>query len=104
MTNNSVKRMLSFIAIITLLFFCSCTSTRVIKAQPDTVWNEVKEDEIIRIVTTNGSRFYFRIAKIDTDTIIGHILKKRRVSSLQEPMGVENQQIFFYDIDKIEIR
>ena len=88
---------LAVIVMNTFLFSTACmTSTRVIKAQPDTIQNELKKGDRVKVTTKGGSSFRFRIADISSEAIIGRRLKKGK------PVGPDNLQILFNEIAKIE--
>lgn len=88
---------LAVIVMSTFLFSTACmTSTRVIKAQPDTIQNELKKGDRVKVTAKGGSSFRFRIADISSEAIIGRRLKQGR------PVGPDNLQILFNEIAKIE--
>ncbi len=90
------NKTLTFVVITTFFLSTSCASTRVIKPQPDTIQNELKRGDRVKVVTKGGSSFKFRISDINSEAIIGRILRQGR------PVGPDNIQILFTEIAKIE--
>ena len=82
----------------TLLFSTSCTTTRVIKSQPDTVQNELKKGDVVKITTKSGVILKIKVVNIGSELIIGD--KVRDDHRLLK--NGRNQQILFSEIAKIE--
>ncbi len=77
------------------LFSTAFTTTRVIKAQPDTALLELAKGDIVKITAKEGGNFKLKIVESTSEAITGIELKRR--SGV-----VSQQQILFNEIAKIE--
>jgi len=84
--------------IAAFLFTTSCTTTRVIKAQPDTVQNELKKGDFIKIITKDDRRIGFRIDSIGSESMIGLVVSS---SETRGHTGTQ-QEILFDEIAEIK--
>ena len=84
--------------IAAFLFTTSCTTTRVIKAQPDTLQNELKKGDFIKIITKDDRRIGFRIDSIGSESMIGLVVSS---SETRGHTGTQ-QEILFDEIAEIK--
>ncbi len=106
LANSPYCKTSTWIVIAAFLFSTACTTTRVISSktiepQPDTLANELKEGDFIKVTTKDGNTYTFGIADLTSEAIFGP-KKTRGVSRRQEGTGRIPQQILFTDIVKIE--
>ena len=98
--NNPVSKTLTLVVIATFLFSTSCTSTRVIKSQPDILQNELKIGDVVKITTKDEEKFKLKIVEITSGAIIGlPVIGKKVKGGRLKP---HNNQIPFNEIAKIE--
>ena len=98
LADNPVGKILTWMVIAAFLFTTSCTTTRVIKAQPDTVQNELKKGDFVKITTKDGRRIGFRIDSIGSKSMIGLLVSS---SETRGQVGTQ-QEILFDEIATIK--
>ena len=98
LADNPVGKILTWMVIAAFLFTTSCTTTRVIKAQPDTVQNELKKGDFVKIITKADRRIGFRIDSIGSESMIGLVISS---SETRGHAGTQ-QEILFDEIAVIE--
>ena len=76
--NNPVSKTLTFVVITTFLFSTSCVSTyRTIKLQPDTIQNDLRKGDVVKITTKEGGHFKLKIVELSPEAIVGYKLLPR---------------------------
>ena len=63
MVNTFAGKTIILFVIISFLFSTSCTSTRVLESQTETLQSELKQGDVLKITTRDGKDFIFRIAE-----------------------------------------
>ena len=77
LANNPFCKSLIWVVLTAFLFSTSCTTTRVlssgtIEPQAETVQNELKNGDLIKITTKTDKSYKLRIAYITSEAILGH--------------------------------
>ena len=98
LADNPVGKILIWMVIAAFLFTTSCTTTRVIKAQPDTVQNELKNGDFVKIITKDDGRIGLRIDSIGSESMIGWVISSSEARWHTGPQ----QEILFDEIAVIE--
>ena len=71
MINSLVGKALTVFVMISFLFSTSCTSSRLLSSQSDTLQNELKKGDRVKITTIDGRNFNFIIVGLSSEAIIG---------------------------------
>ena len=71
MINSLVGKALTVFIMISFLFSTSCTSSRLLSSQSDTLQNELKKGDRVKITTIDGRNFNFIIVGLSSEAIIG---------------------------------
>ena len=105
--NNPVSKTLTLVVIVTVLFSTSCTTTRVItnrtiEPQSDTIQNELKKGDIVKITTKEGGNFNLKIIAISPEATEGFIVGYKYRGRGRRYRKSDQQQILFSEIAKIE--
>ena len=101
--NNPVSKTLTFVVITTFLFSTSCVSTyRTIKLQPDTIQNDLRKGDIVKITTKEGGNYRFKIIAISPEATEGFIVGYKYRGRGRRYRKSDQQQILFSEIAKIE--
>ena len=73
LANNPFCKTLTWVVLAAFLLSTACTTTRVIKSHPDTVQNELKKGDVVKITTKDGNSFKLRIVEISPEATEGFI-------------------------------
>ena len=93
MVNNVIGKSLVVLVAIAFLFSTSCANYSVIKTQETSLRDNLKEGDIVRIVTKDGSHLRLRILDITDKAIIG---------ADQRPYDRNKKTIPIIEISKLE--
>lgn len=101
LANNPFCKTLTGVVLTAFLFSTSCTTTRAISSraiepQPETLQNELKQGDLVKITAKGGRNFELRISELSSEAIMG-LTSGRYIKDIKGEL-----RILFTEIAEIE--
>lgn len=97
MVNNFIAKVLIGLVALAYLVSTACANYHVLKTQQPSLRDNLKEGDIVRVVTNDGSALQLKILEITDEAIIGDdqglLARNKRTIPINEISNLEKKQI-----------